>query len=53
MDPKTVHKLEMAFEKPTLDVICRLGLKKLPILLSDDTVQKLFASTCSGSIRLQ
>ncbi len=29
MDPKTIHKLERALEKPTLDVTGRLGLKQL------------------------
>jgi hypothetical protein len=41
MDPKTVHKLEKAIEKTILDVICDLGLKKLPILPSHDTVQMM------------
>ena len=41
MDPKTVCKLEKALEKPILDVICRLGLGKLPILPSHSTVQMM------------
>jgi hypothetical protein len=41
MDPKTVHKLERALEKPILDVICDLGLKKLPLLPSHGTLQMM------------
>ena len=41
MDPKAVHKLETALEKPILDVICRLGLKKLPLSPSHGTVQMM------------
>ena len=41
MDPKTIHKLERALEKPILDVICDLGLKKLPLLPSHGTVQMM------------
>jgi hypothetical protein len=41
MDPKTVRKLEEALEEPILDVVCRLGLKKLPLLPSHGTVQMM------------
>ena len=41
MDTKTVHKLERALKKPILDVICHLGLKKLPLLPSHGTVQMM------------
>ena len=32
MEPKTVRKLEKELHKAIVDVICRLGLKKLPLL---------------------
>ena len=41
MDPKTVHKLEKALEKPIFDVIRHLGLKKLSLLPSHGTVQMM------------
>jgi MinD-like ATPase involved in chromosome partitioning or flagellar assembly len=41
MEPKSVHKLEKALEKPILEVICRLGLKNLPLLPSHGTVQMM------------
>jgi hypothetical protein len=41
MNPNTVRKLEKALEKPILDVVCRLGLKKLPLLPSHGTVQMM------------
>ena len=41
MDPTTVHKLEKALEKPILEVICCLGLKKLPLLPSHGTLQMM------------
>ena len=39
MDAKTVRKLEEALEKPMLDVICHMGLKRLPLLPSHGTIQ--------------
>jgi hypothetical protein len=41
MDPKTVHKLEEAPEKAIADVICRLGLKKLPLLPPQRTMEMM------------
>jgi len=41
MEPKTVHKLEKALEKPIFDAICDMGLKKLPLLPSHGTLQMM------------
>jgi hypothetical protein len=41
MDEKTVHKLEEAQEKAIADVICRLGLKKLPLLPPQRTMEMM------------
>ena len=38
MDQKTVSKLEKELEKAIVDVILRLGLKKLPLLPAQDTI---------------
>ena len=53
MEPKTVHKLEKALEKPILDAVCNLGLKKLPLLPSHGTVQmmaKAAAAVYEGAV---
>ena len=41
MDPKTVHKLEKELHKAIADVIRRLGLKKLPLLPSQHTMEMM------------
>jgi MinD-like ATPase involved in chromosome partitioning or flagellar assembly len=41
VEPKTVRKLEKALEKPILDVICHMGLKRLPLLPSHGTIQMM------------
>ncbi len=41
MNSKTVHKLEKSLEKPILDVMCDMGLKKLPLLPSHGTIQMM------------
>lgn len=41
MEQKTVSKLEKEIEKAIADVICRLGLKKLPLLPSQHTMQMM------------
>jgi len=38
MDEKTVHKLEKRIEKAVLEVICDMGLKRLPLLPSQQTM---------------
>jgi MinD-like ATPase involved in chromosome partitioning or flagellar assembly len=39
MDPKTVHKLEKRLYEAVADVICDMGLKKLPLLPSQHTME--------------
>jgi MinD-like ATPase involved in chromosome partitioning or flagellar assembly len=41
MDPKTVHKLEKELYDAIADVICRLGLKKLPLLPPQRTMEMM------------
>ena len=41
MDPKTVRKLEKALHEAIADVIRRLGLKKLPLLPSQHTMEMM------------
>jgi len=41
MDPKTVHKLEKELYEAIADVICRLGLKKLPLLPPQRTMEMM------------
>ena len=41
MEPKTVRKLEKELYKAIADVICRLGLKKLPLLPSHRTMEMM------------
>jgi len=39
MDQKTVRKLERELYEAIADVICRLGLKRLPLLPSQHTME--------------
>jgi hypothetical protein len=39
MDPKTIRKLEKELEKAIVEVVCRIGLKRLPSLCSQKTMQ--------------
>ena len=41
MDQKAVRKLEKELHKAVADVICRLGLKKLPLLPSHRTMEMM------------
>ena len=41
MDPKTVRKLEKKLYEAIADVICDLGLKKLPLLPSQHTMEMM------------
>lgn len=41
MDPKTVRKLEKELHKAIAEVICRLGLQKLPLLPSGHTMDMM------------
>ena len=41
MDPKTVRKLEKELYEAIADVICRLGLKKLPLLPPQRTMEMM------------
>ena len=41
MDQKTVNKLEREIEKAIAEVIVRQGLKKLPLLPSQDTMNRM------------
>jgi hypothetical protein len=38
MDPKVAKRLERELEKAIIEVVCRLGLKKLPLLPSHRTM---------------
>jgi hypothetical protein len=38
MDPKTVEKLEGKIEEAIAEIIVKMGLKKLPLLPSRDTM---------------
>ena len=38
MDPKVAKRLERELEKAIIEVVCRLGLKKLPLLPSQGTM---------------
>ena len=41
MDHKTVRKLEKELHEAIADVICRMGLKKLPLLPSHRTMEMM------------
>ena len=41
MDPKAVHKLEKELYEAIADVICRHGVKKLPFLPSQRTMEMM------------
>jgi MinD-like ATPase involved in chromosome partitioning or flagellar assembly len=41
MDQKTVRKLEKKLYEAIADVICKMGLKKLPLLPSQSTMEKM------------
>jgi MinD-like ATPase involved in chromosome partitioning or flagellar assembly len=41
MDPKTVRKLEKKLHDAIADVICEMGLKKLPLLPSQSTMETM------------
>ena len=41
MDPKKAAKVERHLEKAIIEVICKLGLKKLPLLPSRHTFQMM------------
>jgi hypothetical protein len=41
MDPKTVRKLEKDLYEAVADVICRLGLRKLPLLPCQRTMEMM------------
>ena len=47
MDPKAVRKLEKELHKAIVDVICRLGLKRLPLLPSHHTME-MMAKAATG-----
>ena len=38
MDRKTVEKLELKFEEAMIEIIVKMGLKKLPLLPSHHTI---------------
>ena len=41
MDPKVAKRLERELEKAIIEVVCRLGLKKLPLLPSHQTTHMM------------
>jgi MinD-like ATPase involved in chromosome partitioning or flagellar assembly len=41
VDPKTVRKLEKELYEAIADVICRMGLQKLPLLPSQHTMEMM------------
>jgi MinD-like ATPase involved in chromosome partitioning or flagellar assembly len=41
MDPKTVRRLEKRLYNAIADVICDMGLKKLPLLPSQHTMEMM------------
>jgi hypothetical protein len=41
MDQKTARKLDRELEKAITKVVCRLGLKKLPLLIADSPKDKM------------
>lgn len=41
MDQKTVHKLEKKLYEAIADVICEMGLKKLPLLPPQSTMETM------------
>lgn len=41
MDQKTVRKLEKELYEAIADVICKMGLKKLPLLPSQSTMETI------------
>ncbi len=56
MDPKTVRKLERELHKAIVDAICRMGLKKLPLLPSHHTMEmmaKAAAAVYEGAANAQ
>jgi hypothetical protein len=53
MEPKTVRKLEKKLYEAIVDVICDMGLKKLPLLPSQHTMEMMAKASCAtlaGSI---
>jgi hypothetical protein len=38
MDQKTIEKLELKFEEAMIEIIVKMGLKKLPLLPSHHTI---------------
>jgi hypothetical protein len=41
MDQRVVRRLEREIEKAVTEVVCRLGLKKLPLLPSQQTMRRM------------
>jgi len=41
MDQKTVRKLERELKKAIVDIVCRLGLRHLPLLPSGRTMEMM------------
>jgi hypothetical protein len=41
MDPKVAARLEREIEKAIIEIIIRLGLKKLPLLPAHQTMKKM------------
>lgn len=41
MEKRTVGKLERELEKAIIDVICRMGLKKLPLLPDHNSIRQM------------
>ncbi len=41
MDRKQAHKLEQELAKAIVEVVCRLGLRRLPLLPSHKTMQEM------------
>jgi hypothetical protein len=47
MDEKTVRSLERAIEKEILGVLCRMGLKRLPLMPSQQTMHLMAKAATS------
>jgi hypothetical protein len=47
MDERTVRSLEKAIEKEILDVLCRMGLKRLPLMPSQQTMHLMAKAATS------
>lgn len=41
MDPKKAAKLERHLQKSIIEIICRLGLKNLPLLPAHETITEM------------